>query len=143
MKYLILLLTALMLGCPGSGPESRGIEVESNDVLPGQAEAEALAMDIVGDYPNTNIYWTNTVCPTDAAGRTAVIYDGICYAGLTFSCDEIYVARRDFMWQTALIHELGHCFRLNMGLYGDAEHEVSSWWEWMQAINAEVKANGW
>lgn len=118
----------------------------TNEVLPRQAEmlmyatqrVEELTGAVLGDVP-TNVYWTSTVCEQDPQRRTAVVYDGACYHGLTFACDEMYVAIREPITATALLHEFGHCLLLYQGLNGDRDHVNTKWWNMMDQINAELK----
>lgn len=149
MRYLPLLL--LLTGCPLQESGTRlvpEIEIYTDEILPGQDEAFVYARarvheetDLFVDDAETTVYWTNTLCPTAEPGdtRTAVVYRGNCYAGVTFTCGEIYVADRGTIGASAYIHELGHCFLLWNGRNGDADHSEIWLWELLTDIQNEVR----
>lgn len=151
-------LTILALsGCPSKSNDapttSRSyITIDTAGEKPHQREAEQYIRQQVEqrrgvDLNNTTtkIYWTTTKCPDDDSGLTAVVdsRNNKCYHGLTFSCREIYVAWRGTIGRSAYAHELGHCYRLVLGMGGDGKHEDTSWWKMMQEINSEVRNRDW
>jgi len=140
MRYLLLLI--LLTGCPSSDVVY-DIEVNSNHPKAFQAEIEDLVEERFGHEVETNVFWTITPCPTSDNFPTAVVYKNKCYHGLTFDCDHIYVADRGKVGNSAFVHELGHCIRLDTGLNGDAKHEDIAWWEVIKELKQEVKDNDW
>lgn len=85
-----------------------------------------------------NVYWVDTHCP-DKPGQTGIVYRGKCYAGLTWSCDEIYVAKRSTLASSALVHELGHCYRLVVHGDGDVGHVDDNWWQVNSVVNSHLR----
>lgn len=111
----------------------RGISIQEDHVVPFQARAEQFTREAAEVYGGeelshvvVKVYWTDTLCP--GYDKTAVIYNGECYAGLNFGCSDIYVADRGDIYNSAFTHELGHCYRDI--LYGDpdAAHLDTDWW---------------
>ena len=139
MRYLILFL-ALFAGCPGDWQPD--IEVDNNQLKPNQLKVESIVEDTFGHKIEPTVYWTTTLCPGSESTRTAVVYKDQCYAGLTFSCSQIYVADRGKVSSGAFVHELGHCVRLDMGLDGDARHEDDEWWGTIEEIELKVREDG-
>lgn len=125
----LAVLFALLSGCGWDYRESL-----DPTPRPGQWAAVGDARDDVQEafgYDtgfDVGIYWSTETCPYDRT-RTAVVTGGSCYHGLTISCDSIFVADRGDVKNSALRHELFHCFHGRM--YGDydAYHENKSWWE--------------
>jgi hypothetical protein len=148
MRYLPLLLLS---GCFFTSHYDHGIEVAWYEV-PNQD----IGIEIVEDYAEiesginldlnsvTNVYWTTTLCWSEDAQayKTAVIYRDICYNGLTFDVDEVYVAWRGSMGESAFAHELGHAYRIDLGWDPDGQHLDISWWEAMDAAAFELRLEG-
>ena len=145
MFRVLSFLVLVLVGCQEQQIPRPTIEVDSNEVKPFQLEAQELLEQKFAEELQVDVYWTTTLCPTAEPGddRTAVVYRGGCTNGLTFSCDEIYVAWRGTIASSAFVHELGHCLRLTMGLDGDAGHEDKSYWEVVSGVNKQVRENGW
>jgi len=124
-----------------------------------QAEAEALVADVlvsrtgldVEAWP-TRIQWLDVPAPgcwNAAAGRyLRYAFEhpstGACIGGLTFVCDEIYVAwhPHGLHGGTFFAHELGHCYRQKLGLDRDDKHEDTLWWSAVDAANQALKDRG-
>ena len=143
--YKALILAVLGSVCTEPGPDPR-IPVDSNELKPHQAEAQALLEEEFGVELDTTVYWTTTLCPYAPEGddRTAVVVDGeLCYSGLTVSCGEIYVADRGTLYGSAFVHELGHCVRLAKGMDGDGGHVDTEHWDRVRAQNIRVRDEGW
>lgn len=150
----ILLLTA----CSVSPPDRRGIDVADIYKVSGQDKAMLLAESMVEDaygyelehrWQDTTVYWTDTVCYYDDS-RYAVLYDyddgpPRCLAGLTFSCQEMYVAVNADRTTcgTALVHEFGHCLHLEIFGIGDGGHTNADFWGLIADVAGLVCDRGW
>jgi len=86
---------------------------------------------------DARVSWSTTHCPDTA--KTAVIYNGDCYAGITFACDLVYVADRGCIGDSAFAHEMGHCFRFVQQVGGDPSHWDESYWSAINGIDAELR----
>lgn len=133
-------------------PEERGIEVDDSiGELPNQSDTLLWAEEIVEDhyavelgdlFAETTVHWTTTICPDN--GYPAVIHEGRCYYGLTWSCQEMYVAKmKNPLCLSALIHEFGHCLLQEMGKDIDAKHEDDEFWGLMIQARDDVCREGW
>lgn len=157
-RFLLLAVILAASGCRKSVPESRGVPVTDIKVVGSQSKALFTAQFMVEDHygvkfgdlhQNAKIWWTETKCPKDDSGRNAVLYRGKCYAGLTFSCKEIYVALnssdRGKLCRTALLHEFGHCMRIEMtpNRDGDAAHADTEFWGVMQEADKVICGRNW
>jgi hypothetical protein len=95
----------------------------------------------------TRVYWSRTTCPN---GRVGLFHknpddkEAGCYAGLTWSCKEMYVADYDIpLSETAFIHELGHCYY--RGIYGkrDTDHGDKDFWKHVDKVDKDLGKRGW
>jgi hypothetical protein len=136
-------------------PEYRGIEGASRYRMYGQRQSMLLFQslvegaygvrfgDLFAEIPDP--FWVITKCPHD--DDTAVVYDGKCYHGLMFSCDEIYVAVSHLNPQktcgTALIHEYAHCLSYMMSGNYDGAHLSDSLWSLAGVAHKEACARDW
>lgn len=147
----VLILLASLLSACWQGSDDSPYDIET---VPGlmlfELEAERVVLSHVGQYyPEVEesqpvVWWTETFCP--GKEKTAVIYQEQCYSGFTFSCDYIYVAWRGTIASSAYAHELGHCFRLYLGMSGDGllsdggiGHVDETWWQMMREANEKVR----
>lgn len=91
------------------------------------------------------VQWTNTPCPYKNAW--AVVYQDKCFYGITWDCDEIYVALNkdepNRTCPTALMHEFGHCLRLDAGWDGDADHSEVEFWDFIGVVRKETCERDW
>lgn len=146
---LFSIMAALLVSCPTESGPPRPIEVSTNGFLPNQQKAKVLTLTRVEEHLQmslsipTNTWWTTTPCPYSDEYPTAVVHDGKCYAGLLFSCGEIYVAERETVAHSAYIHELGHCILLHLGRDGDPEHKNQEWWNLIGEVKNEARNRGW
>src|SRR5580693_5993877 len=98
MKRLLLLL--LLSSCSPSFPQ-----------YPNQKTAEAI---VWANYPKVNgsppnVEWFTESCPTSPTiDLSAVVYEGMCYSGLTIDADFSMVAWRGSFSSSAYAHELLH-----------------------------------
>ena len=143
------ILTALVFLFSCDATYDRGIVVESNALQKNQVEAEELARNWVSSNlsvalvgVHTNVYWVTTRC-TENANKTSVLWDGHCWEGYMFTCDEIYVAQREFLSESAFVHELIHCYQLAVLGDLDAEHVNTTWWDLAKPINEALKRREW
>lgn len=154
----IICMCILTMGaCGAIGPDDRGIEVIDDLEVHDQSKAMFLTQRMVeGEYEDLNfgdlhntatIYWSDTTCPTDPAGRYAVFYEDYCYHGRTFSCDEIYVALSNkdsnYTCGSSLLHEFGHCLHMKSGGGGDSGHMDERFWEVIQESQNTACERGW
>ncbi len=127
MKIIAALLV-ISAGCGEVAVEHEPTLLERLEAVevtaPGAAEAAtAIVLQSYADQlgvamPTATVRWFGEQLP---------IGDGIA-TGVCISCDSTWVwtepGRR--IGDTALAHELGHCARNVLGLYG--EHEDPAWW---------------
>jgi len=138
IKLLCLLLLLTSIACYGPvTPAERGIEVDASiykiynqdkALLMFERKVEdAFKVNIGNAFETATIYWADTKCPYN--DENAVIYKNRCYYGITFSCDEIYVAigKTNSTCGTALIHEHAHCVLKKLGLNMDRDHTGPIW----------------
>jgi hypothetical protein len=96
-------------------------------------------------YKYANVIWTDTPCPY--ADGNAVIYEGECYHGLMFGCDEMYVAidenNPNRTCGTALMHEFGHCLWARAGKGFDGDHENPALWGFVKDVKKETCDRDW
>ena len=131
----------LLAGC-SSGP-LYGIEVAHTNELPLQRDMITLVADAYQVDLDPPIYWTSSPCE----GKTAVIWRDTCYHGLTFptadgGCSEIFVAERAWVGDSALVHELAHCARMELYGDGDPTHSDTWWWAIAEAIDKHLDQLG-
>lgn len=147
MKKDAIAAAILLAGCP-STPGHYGIKLAPVAEVPGQARAlHAMQDAAAAKYgrqldvaDSAKVFWTDTICPgTDDA---AVIYNGRCYHGLTFSCARIYVAINEKepsdLCATELVHEFGHCVLLTLFGQGDPGHQMIEFWELERAAKEAI-----
>ena len=95
------------------------------------------------------IHWTEESCATGKPGLpyTEKGKEESCYGGLTWNCSEIYVAgHHDKLGNSALIHEIGHCYyRYVFGRSddGDGKHQNKPWWRLVEQVDKELLKRGW
>ena len=93
-------------------------------------------------FLDAQVWWTDTPCPY--SDGIAVIYKDRCYHGITFSCGEIYVAKKsNTTGDSALLHEFGHCLRFSMGMDGDEIHQDDKYWNLVREVQLETRERGW
>lgn len=138
----LLMLCFLLTACVvPMAPEDRGIEVLDTIEIYNQDKAMFTAQYMVEDeyqqdfgdlWLDSIVYWTDTRCPKN--GQYAVIYDGKCYHGLMWNCDEIFVALSNEDSErtcgSALLDEYGHCLLMEMDPYhsGCPDHSDDRFW---------------
>jgi len=103
--------------------------------------ANGSSVAIVTNPPK--VYWVDTTCPYLDDAPTAVVIEGRCYFGLMYDCGEIYVAVKTTLSDSALVHELMHCFLMRAGITADAAHNNIIAWQLVHAINDEANERGW
>jgi len=145
----IILLFLFLHGCFSSERYTHGISVDF-----WETPNQDLGTRIVEDYCRlatglyldltTEIGWTTTLCLSEVSGdyKTAVIYRDVCYAGLTFNIDDIYVAWRGTLGESAFAHELGHIFKIKLGIDPDGQHLDTTFWNAMEAASFELQLEG-
>jgi len=154
-----LLVILLLVSCSTSPeapsrPGGSAIEVDPSVVYPQQKLAISLARDMFSTEfemdlsgLETTIHWTTTTCPYSnyiKAGKLpAVVHKGECFHGAMYSCDEIYVAAHPTINESALTHELVHCFLQYYGFSGDGEHKLKPLWRYVRTIDAALKERDW
>lgn len=120
-------------------PEERGIEVDRSihkiyNQDKALLELEGMAEDHFGRHLDNiferfDVWWTTTICPY--SDDPAVIYEGICYYGRMWSCQEAYVALplTGGICGSALLHEFAHCLTMHLTGSGwaDADHKGEIW----------------
>ena len=143
-------MTALLLsGCQAEYPrgiESMPVEIDGQRDMVNHLKKEVTRfytrdsedfderLDVLDVEPM--IWWSFEECPDD--GSIAVIHRDRCLHGLTFSCEEIFVAWRGPVERSALAHELGHCFLLNGYREGDGNHEQTQFWALINDLGHEI-----
>lgn len=147
MKYITVMF---FIGCgisplpftTKSKPESRGIDTvdepsyfeEAYQIV--KEEYELTYFNGEESNIEPNIYWVDGTCVNSNNEETdSFEYRGFCYNGLTFSCNEIYVKVKDFAYNTAMVHEIGHCYHLKIFDSGDGSHSDTLFWEENRKIN--------
>ncbi len=125
---IVTLMLAVLMGVFGCAPWN-GIEVDEDIYkIHDQDKAMLLTEVRVNDHYGVSlphhddigadVKWTSTVCPYHM-DRYAVVLDNVCYNGIMWSCDQIYVAlsNRDpeRTCGSALLHEYGHCLLFTLG----------------------------
>jgi len=147
-----------LAACAPATPAERGIVV-SEDIykVRNQDKALLLTESMVEDeygvrfenlWQDATIYWADTRCYYNDS--YAVLYeygDGPprCLAGITFSCNEVIVARNADLdvCGTALVHEFGHCLAINLFGHGDADHLDVDFWGLVEFIADDVCERDW
>jgi len=139
VKYLLipLLLASACLGDPGPRVDRTYL-----DYLPGQLEYEEYVFDRIAGFtgweltPEVTVYWSIQPCPIpEWSEYSAVVHKGECHHGITIDCDEIYVAHRGPVEDSALAHEAGHCARMQAGVDPDWNHKLDpKYWEKVQEL---------
>ncbi len=128
MKLLAMLLLAA--SCM-TLPEAYGIDA-SDKVKVDQEDAihyvkSAYDVPELWDH-DIPLYWSEELCP--GTEREAVVYQGRCYEGwLNWNCTAMFVAWHGDVADSALVHEIGHCVRVLLGVHGDPKHEDTEFWE--------------
>jgi len=124
------MLTLLLCCIPESSPFG-GIEVDNTDMHANQQAAQDhMVSSVEGQFGwnldgvKTVVSWTTTTCED----RPAVVWDNRCFGGLTFACDLMFVPEFAALAETALSHELGHCFRMYAGVDPDRQHVDEEFW---------------
>ncbi len=127
----ILLAILLWTGCAAPAP------------MPRQAEALAIVWtdtySMQVDPPE--ISWWTTNCPNNPTTLTAVYFNDMCYAGLTFSYYHTDVAWRGSFSSSAFAHELMHVAQAHRGL-SDPNHAVVGDWSLVDVANTFLKGAG-
>lgn len=140
MKISVLIVLAILAACQ----DYRSFAVdESIDRIPTQAKAMLVFERMVEDhyqvsfgnlFERTNIYFVRDE-------DCAIPLDGRCLGGVMWSCSEIYVAVdpdkpvEDLrVCRTQLLHEFGHCLRMEMGISdvddnGRTDHSDLEFWQ--------------
>lgn len=125
--------------------ESLGIQA-TDEPRPYQSEADAIlrtelyatwGLEVFRERTWT-VWWSDEACPDDPLGASAVVYNGRCFAGLTFWCQAVFVAWRGHISASAYAHELGHCLHIAAGWGGDGEHLDDEWWAAIQRANDRI-----
>lgn len=144
-----LLPLLLFLSCTVN--DLHGIEVADEQEMPNQGAVLEYTQSRFEDtyrvrveaFEHSIVWWTDTTCPTKP-DTWAVVYRDTCYHGLTWSCEEIFVAKNRLAPQdlcsTALVHEFGHCLLLEAGMDGDISHANTEFWEFMKQVRNEACA---
>lgn len=157
-KFILLLLTTayILMSCTSAlTPEERGVKIQNctgkTDCNPyenhiigiyNQNKALFTAQYIVEDHydedfgdlwADATIYWADTICPKN--GSYELVYEGECYYGFMWSCQEIFVALSNKdptnTCGSALLHEYGHCLYMTMKTFdgnGNASHDDDEFW---------------
>lgn len=121
-------------------------------MLPGQQEAQRAYVEKIKetylvDVSNvpTKVYWVKpTPCPDPSSEKDGLYYnvkgdrEG-CYWGLTFACSEIYAIETDNLSESALIHELGHCYYIHVFGVKDTDHTDAAWWSLVETVNDSLE----
>ncbi len=149
MKRIAILLA--VLGCGPMTPEERGIPVRDEHKIYNQDKSmlfleglieEAYGVSLDNVWQDTKVYWTDTECPYQDA--KAIVIDGVCYNGIMWSCQEMYVSHKDSgkTWDTALLHEFTHCLSGIVQGYMDHDHS-SAIWGVTELANQNARLRGW
>jgi len=150
-RVVPILLSMFIIGC-GYDPH-HGIELADVYKVYNQDKAMFLAEGRFEDqygvisraFDKAEVFWADTRCPY--ADTIAVIVDGVCYDGIMWGCDSIYVAMSakdlNHTCPTALMHEYGHCLRLDAHWDADADHSETGFWEFMAGVRRETCDRGW
>lgn len=111
--------------------------------------ANTLGHETVEKMGHPTVYWVTEPqcpCPEEADDCThyeenaTIWWDGRCFAGLSFTWKEIYVAARPNIWDTALSHEMAHLYRLALLGDPDSDHEDRKWWDFYEkSVNNVIK----
>lgn len=149
------LVVAVVLALASCGYTHRGIEID-RDVVELEYQNKALfyfesivedlfSVELPDVWNDITVYYTTTPCP--GTERAAVIYNDVCYSGIMFNCDEVFVAVGDDLrvCGTSLVHEFAHCLSLYLsnGTSYDGNHEGPIWAEVGPYIQNEVCQRGW
>lgn len=156
-QIFIILSLFLFVSCTDvMTPEERGIVInrdiykvynQDKAMFTAQYMVEDRYEEDFGDLFNkrTKVYWADTNCPYN--DNYAVIYRNKCNFGRMWSCDEMYVAisRSGTTHDTALLHEFGHCMKMEMSSLsdGDADHSDGEFWEIIDQAQLVSKQRGW
>lgn len=143
-----VILLILFLGCMDLMPVHYGISGTTAHPRSNQdAVVSAVKKEYLRKYSRNsefmdqafNIHWSDEICP--GGEHTAVVFGDKCYAGWTNNdCSLIIVAWRDpSIPYSALVHELGHCWKILDSGDGDAEHTDSAFWRFNSSVNARIK----
>jgi len=130
---LILVIAILVSSCAPISPEERGIEVDhSIHKVYNQDKAMLMLERMAEDhfdrkldniFERAHIWWTTTLCPY--SDDPAVVYEGQCYYGRMWSCQDMYVALpiSGKTCGSALLHEFAHCLTMHLAGSGWADHD--------------------
>lgn len=141
-------------------PEERGIKVNRDITIEHQPEALLFAEELVETYydidlgglsESAKVWWADTTCPYHPDQYAILMkYRGSpdrCFKGITFTCNELYVAlsQRDpkKVCGSALVHEFGHCIYLDIWNEGDRYHLDSEFWDLISGSSDEACARDW
>lgn len=87
------------------------------------------------------VYWSKPEC-TSRSHKPGVWSGNLCVGGVMFGCDEIYVAYDGQpIYNSALAHELAHCFLMDGGLGADPSHKLHPYWDIVTVANDFLYAN--
>lgn len=78
------------------------------------------------------VYFVNNVCPNKNIRVPVIVHKGVCYGGLTFTWDRIYVAVSDSrrVGPTSFVHEMAHAWRKVLYNDYDGDHSETEWWNY-------------
>lgn len=160
MRLIHLAIIAIIVcACePIYGPHNgRGIEVNEDIAqIANQEKALLYTQGAIADYYGEEfgqawwdavVYWTDTPCPY-GDHQASVIVGDTCYAGIMWSCVEMYVAvatRADpeKICRSSLAHEFGHCLYIIMRGHGNSSHDDREFWGLIEDVDQEICARDW
>lgn len=95
---------------------------------PHQQQAETIVWAL---YPQVNssppsVEWFTKDCPYAQVDLSAVVYEGMCYSGLTLDAEYSMVAWRGSFSSSAFSHELLHANQYDRNIY-DPNHLLPEW----------------
>lgn len=129
-------LALLAAACSGPAPwpdTERG---------PDEDAARELAWPALGgeDAPPAVVWWYGG-CPGDDSGKTAVVVEGVCYAGLFRPPERVDVAWRGAYSRSGYAHEMMHRVQWQRGV-SDPDHLVAEDWGLVREVNADLADAG-
>ena len=155
---VIVCLAVLFGACsfdPGIPVDDRLPKVRWQDksmLLYESAVELAYGVELGHEWERANVHWsTEDGCPWYEGTQINVEPHG-CVWGVTYGCDQIYVAIdwdgvsdvRDLKPSgTALLHEFGHCLREKVLGDPDGDHSDDDWWSLVADVRAETAVRGW
>lgn len=116
------------------------------DVLNTEYEEQIASRGVDLAAVETRVYWTRTSCPNGRIGLYHKLTDAdkfSCYHGLTWTCEEIYVADVSPLSYSAFTHELGHCYYRHLFGTKDAEHKDEKFWKLVDKVDGDLAERGW